>query len=96
MEGMDLSGMSTTDSVGRMMWRLSKFLCSREKIPPIDFPDNFVTTPFAGDPVYMTVVPHIELLPDLVYEVYSWDKNGEPAPSIHFYWRCRFPIRKPI
>jgi hypothetical protein len=56
MEGMDLSGVSTTDSFGRMEWRLSEFLCYREKVPPIDFPVNFVATPFADTPVYITAV----------------------------------------
>lgn len=95
MEGMDLSGVSTTDSFGVMVWRLSEFLCYGEKVPPIELPINFVATPFTRDPVYITALGDATELPfDLFFQVFSWDKNGEPAPDIPFYWRCMLPIRK--
>lgn len=64
-------------------------------MPPVDFPVNFVATPDADIPVYITVELDVYELPHNLYcQVYSWDKNGEPAPFIHFYWRCILPIRK--
>ncbi|MDQ5869336.1 MAG: hypothetical protein M3530_06365 [Thermoproteota archaeon] len=97
MGGIDLSGGSMTDSAGRMTWRLSNFLCP-ENVPPgglaVDFPVSFVATPLTDKPAYMTV-KFIAVQPqpkDLILEVYSWDRLGEPAPFLPFYWRCRIPL----
>jgi hypothetical protein len=29
---------------------------------------------------------------DVIFEVYSWDRQGEPAPFLPLYWRCRIPL----
>jgi hypothetical protein len=94
--GIDLSGGSITDSAGRMTWRLLNFVCP-ENIPqrgfPIDFPISFVATPITDKPGYITVKFMPQPQPnDVTIEVYSWDKQGEPAPSMPFYWRCRIPL----
>jgi len=93
-EGMDLSGGSMTDSTGRMIWRLSNYLCKGETVPPVDFPVSFIATPLIEKPMYVTVkYIEVETSPnDLVLEVYSWDNRGEPAPFMPYYWRCRIPI----
>jgi hypothetical protein len=97
MGGIDLSGGSMTDSAGRMTWRLSNFLCP-ENIPPeglaVEFPISFVATPLIDKPAYITVkFIAVQTQPkDLIIEVYSWDRQGEPAPYLPFYWRCRVPL----
>jgi hypothetical protein len=97
MGGIDLSGGSMTDSAGRMTWRLSNFLC-RENIPPgglpVEFPVSFVATPLVDKPAYITVkFTAIQTQPkDLIIDVYSWDRQGEPAPYLPYYWRCRIPL----
>jgi hypothetical protein len=57
MGGIDLSGGWMTDEAGRMIWRLSNFLC-RENVPPgglaVDFPVSFVATPMTDKPAYIT------------------------------------------
>jgi hypothetical protein len=94
--GIDLSGGSVTDSAGRMTWILSNFVCP-ENIPgrgfPIEFPVSFVATPLTDKPCYITVKFIVPTIPnDVIIEVYSWDKQGESAPSTPFYWRCRIPL----
>ena len=93
----DLSGGSITDATGRTTWRLLNTVCL-EDVPQggflIDYPISFVATPISDKPGYITVK---QVLPspqpnDVFIEVYSWDKAGEPAPSMPFYWRCRIPL----
>lgn len=96
-DGIDLSGGSVTDSKGRMTWRLLNSVCP-EYVPkegfPIDFPLSFVATPMTDKPVYITVkFVGVKNLPkDVIFEVYSWNKQGQPAPFLPFYWRCRIPL----
>jgi hypothetical protein len=97
-DGIDLSGGSYTDSSGRMTWRLSNFVCAPEGGPAVDFPVSFVATPLSDKPAYITV-KYVGLGPqpgDIAIDVFSWDAQGNPAPSTSFYWRCRLPFGTPI
>ncbi len=95
--GIDLSGGSVTDSKGRMIWQLLNSVCT-EYVPkdgfPIDFPLSFVATPKTDKSAYITVkVVEVKNQPkDVIFEVYSWDRQGETAPFLPFYWRCRIPL----
>ena len=95
--GIDLSGGSVTDSNGRMTWQLLNSVCN-ENVPkggfPIDFPLSFVATPITDKPAYITVkFLGVKNQPnDVIFEVFSWDRQGEPAPFLPFYWRCRIPL----
>ena len=96
MGGIDLGGGSMTDSLGRITWRLSNFVCREpeRQSGPVEFPVSFVATPLIDKPVYITTsYKGRETQPknDLILEVYSWDRLGEPAPYVPFYWRCRIP-----
>jgi hypothetical protein len=98
--GIDLSGSLITDSLGRMTWRLSNFLCKERGVlgsATLDSPVSFVATPQTDKPAYITAKGAIQTgPPDLIIEVYSWDRLGEPAPDLPFYWRCRVPLHYTI
>jgi hypothetical protein len=72
-----------------MTWRLSNFVC--EALVP-DFPVSFVATPVSEKPGYITVKSIKLEVNDISIDINSWDSQGNPAPSIFFYWRCRIPL----
>ncbi len=92
----DISGSNNTDGQGKMLWNL------RDVIDPCDRgldlfcdPYSFVATPISRKPAYITVRKNVSssLGPtckkDISFVVYTWDKDGNPAPNVGFYWRCR-------
>jgi len=91
-DGIDLSGGSLTDPAGRMTWRLSNFVCRANEVLVPDFPVSFVATPVSEKPGYITVKSLPLEANDVSIDVYSWDSQGNPAPSMFFYWRCRIPL----
>lgn len=95
--GIDLSGGSFTGSNGRMTWRLLNFVCPETVAErggfPINFPMSFVATPLTDKPCYITVKFIPSTVPnDVVFEVFSWNRNGQPAPKTPFEWRVRIPL----
>ena len=94
MGGIDLSGRSMTDFTGRTIWRLADILCPGDDGMPLGFPINFIATPEIAKPAYITVkLAGIQKSSnDVIVEVFTWDNEGNPAPSIPFYWRCRVMV----
>ncbi len=89
----DLSGGSSTSTNGRKTWRLSDVMCLPQYQSWYDIggPISFVATPMGDKPIFLTTTINIQPSPkDLVVEVYTWDKQGNPAPCVPFCWRCRF------
>jgi hypothetical protein len=80
-----------------MIWQLLNSVCT-EYVPkdgfPIDFLLSFVATPMTDKSAYITVkFVEVKNQPkDVIFEVYSWDRQGEPAPFLPLYWRCRIPL----
>lgn len=95
-DGIDLSGGFVTDSAGRTTWRLSDYVCKQIQ-SQLDLPVSFVATPLTDKPAYITVkFTALQSNPsNLIFEVYSWDHQGKPAPFTSFYWRCRIPLYSP-
>lgn len=94
----DVWGNSMTGANGQMTWRLLTYAKCKPGFSNLHLGDpiSFVATPMTDKPIHLTVtlkfepVPNIRLkLKDLVVEVYSWDKQGNPAPNIAYCWRCR-------
>jgi hypothetical protein len=96
MAAIDLSGLSKTDSTGKMTWKLSDILCVGETINPIEFPISFVATPQIEKPAYMTVLfrKSHATAPYLILDILGWDYQGNPFPDLPFYWYCRVPLIK--
>jgi hypothetical protein len=93
----DVSGGSSTSTNGRKTWRLSDVMClpQYESYYELGGPVSFVATPMGDKPIFLTTTVTIQSSPkDLVVEVYTWDKQGNPAPCVPFCWRCRlaYPI----
>lgn len=95
----DMSGSSRTDLNGRTTWRFTNYIHAKTSIYEfynLDRPVSFVATPIADKPTYLTTVikfeesqKHPGRITELVVEVYSWDKQGNPSPYVGFSWRCR-------
>jgi hypothetical protein len=98
----DISGRAATGADGRTEWKLRDFIvpCDGD-FDEFDRPMSFVATPHSSTPVYLTIT-HADSIfhpfpsNDVVVEVFTWDKDGNPAPNITFSWRCRVPYRKII
>ncbi len=91
-QSVDLSGSSSTDANGKKTWRLSDHMClpEYESWYALAGPVSFVATPVTDKPTYITNTVKIQSSPkDLIVEVYSWDKQGNPSPNMVFCWRCR-------
>jgi hypothetical protein len=93
---LDTAGRSQTGPDGKIVFRLSSFLCGRDSIGAFEEPVNLVATPQGTSPAYITMVH--ELIPvdpagdwfsDVQITAFSWGPNGAAAPSVSFYWRCR-------
>jgi hypothetical protein len=90
---LDASGTSITGADGRRVFRLSQFVClpqHRLLVAPV----NLVATPSAADPFYVTTAhtlidPNDFSKSDVEITVFGWDRQGNPAPSLVFHWRCR-------
>jgi hypothetical protein len=92
---LDVSGVSSTGSDGKSVFRLTGFLPSYE-IRRLAEPVNVIATPRGSLPLFLTAEytfvtdPGTSQASDIEITVYAWDSNGNPAPDIAFDWRCRF------
>lgn len=87
-ECIDLSGIASTGSDGRKTWRFTDYNCYSDAIP--EEPASFIATPVTDRPIHLTAKITFQSSPkDLVVEIFTWDANGNPAPSVRFSWRCR-------
>jgi len=96
----DVSGSSRTDNNGVMTWDLGEVITpcrldnsgDREKFCD---PFSFVATPISDKPVHVTVtrlgLPAFgaSCYDNISLKIFTWDANGQPAPNVAFYWRCR-------
>ena len=82
----DLGGRATTDDSGKRIWKLSDFVCGADALV-YHRPVSFVATPLSETPVSITVSVR-STGSDLVVNVFSWDRSGDPAPRVFFSWRC--------
>lgn len=99
-ELLDVSGFATTESDGKIVFRLSDFICFT---PPNDAaeydsflsPINVVATPLSAQPHFLTVLHTFVKNAkgynvDVQIQVFAWDANGRAADkNIDFDWRCR-------
>jgi len=83
----DMGGRANTDSVGRLVWKLSDFVCN----PGGTFysqPVSFVATAVSSSAQFLTTRMQ-STGNDLIIDVFSWDTNGAPAPRVAFAWHCK-------
>jgi hypothetical protein len=98
-ELLDVSGFWTTGSDGKVVLRLSDFICF---MPPGDdwyfdsfvAPINVIATPLSAQPYFLTVLHTFVKNSkghnvDVEIRVFAWDANGKAAKNIDFDWRCR-------
>jgi hypothetical protein len=92
---LDVGGTSHTGDDGSFEIRLSDFFCKPPAWYYIGFcqPINFVATPQARIPVYLTTRQRIVSDAegpgsDVLVSVWSWDSSGSAAPRTSFDWRC--------
>jgi hypothetical protein len=87
---LDVSGVSSTGSDGKRVFRLSEFVCFGT-INSLAEPINVVATPLANAPGFLTA--QHQLIPatvdDVEITIFTWDASGAPAPNVVFDWRCR-------
>jgi len=87
---LDVSGVSVTGSDGTSVFRIMTFV--PYEIQKLAEPVHIVATPHESVPSFLTVehtlVGDAES-GDIEITVYAWGPNGNPAPGVHFYWRCR-------
>lgn len=93
----DVSGRASTGADGRTKWKLRDFIvpCDSEFFE-FERPMSFVATPHSSSPIYLTINPvegFFDPSPsdDVVVDVFTWDKDGNPAPRVTFSWRFRVP-----
>jgi hypothetical protein len=94
---LDSSGLSTTGTDGKLVFRLRNFLCSRDGIAQFDEPVNVVATPQGQQPRYITIAhqlirdpdPNLAFFTDVEITAATWNPDGTPAANVPFYWRCR-------
>jgi hypothetical protein len=95
----DVSGRSTTGADGTTSWKLRDFIvpCDRG-FDEFDRPMSFVATPHSTNPIYLTIRHPGPFMAypsdDVVVDVFTWDKDGKPAPNVTFSWRCRVPYSR--
>ncbi len=88
-DAIDIAGPSRTGDDGKMIWRLTDFICPGGQ-PIVEPPASFVATPISRSPVFLTTTIEFPEPPrDLVVEVFTWGPGGSSAPRIPFSWRCR-------
>ncbi|MDE2058181.1 MAG: hypothetical protein KGL31_02385 [candidate division NC10 bacterium] len=93
----DVSGVSSTGSDGKTVFRLSEFVCDAAATGGNVFvaaPVNVVATPLAQTPSFLTldyslIDPTVNGFKDLEIRAYAWGANGAAAPNVVFDWRCR-------
>jgi len=89
----DVGGLSNTDASGKVTLHLSDYTCrsgGRDHGRYFGQPTVFVATPRSSSPVFITsrqrtVETQVEFEAN---DAYSWDADGNPAPSVPFSWRC--------
>jgi hypothetical protein len=92
---LDTSGHSVTGSNGQIVFRLRNFLCNRDGIAQFNEPVNLLATPQGTSPSFMTMNhrlikdPALPYNTDLEITASAWHPNGNAAPNVGFYWRCR-------
>ena len=93
----DVGGLSNTDASGKVTLHLSDYTCrsgGRDHGRYFGQPTVFVATPRSSSPVFITsrqrtVETQVEFeANDIEIDAYSWDADGNPAPSVPFSWRC--------
>jgi len=95
---MDISGLETTDSNGKRVFRLSEFLCVSPGSIHFQEPVNVVATPRSTAPCFLTATHSLvntgplNAATDVEITVFTWDANGAAAPNVAFHWRCRVDI----
>jgi len=90
----DLGGVAQTNREGRSSWKLTNYICASE-IRGLSDPVSFVATAISAQPATMTY--EVESVgEDIELTVYSWDVNGDPAPSTRYSWRLWAPGGGPI
>src|SRR3984885_13273468 len=91
---LDVSGIGSTDSTGKSVFRLSTFLGG--EVDPNE-PVNIVATPWGAVPFFLTA-EHTFVNnaggwaspDDIEITVSGWDPTGNPGANVVFEWRCRF------
>jgi hypothetical protein len=105
---LDVSGVATSGSNGKALFRLNSFLCPFGGVGPINpnpdnpapsptpkysQPINVVATPLSSAPSFLTLVHSlVDNGADVEIKVSTWDANGVAAPNVSFDWRCRVPL----
>lgn len=93
----DVSGRASTGADGRTRWKLRDFIVPCDgRISSFEKPMSFVATPHSSSPVYLTIKPLDGFFvpspsDDVVVDVFTWDKDGNPALKVVFSWRFRVP-----
>lgn len=85
--GLDVGGRDSTGSNGRTTWRLSDFICLAGR-PRFSEPKSFVATAEASAAAIVMTTRTVSAGSDLVIDVFSWNIDGSPAPSVRFSFRC--------
>ena len=91
--GLDVGGKAVTDNAGRLLWKLTDFICEGDGLS-VSEPASFVATARSKSPVFLTSRT-ISTGDDLVIDVFSWDTSGNPAPKVGFAWRCWIEVDEP-
>lgn len=87
---LDASGLNTTDNNGRSTFELSGCICYNGET--FSYP-NLIATAYGKKPFFMTVAATlINNGKDVKLEFFSWNADGNPAPEVQFYWRCRTQV----
>lgn len=99
---LDVSGIATTGSNGKSLFRLTDFICLEAGVVLtfID-PINVVVTPISSRPCFSTILHSFVKnqdgnVVDVEIQVLTWGANGVAAPNVSFNWRCRAPWTSPI
>jgi hypothetical protein len=86
---LDVSGVSSTGSDGKSVFQVSTFVgAATGALEPI----NILATPRGALPFFLTVehkIVAVQGVNDVEITVDAWDPQGNPAPNVEFYWRCR-------
>ena len=92
---LDVGGYARTGTDGQVTIVLTEFFClKRSEEVQFTYPINLVATPRSREPVYLTSVQSVKLLPEsdvVTITIFSWSPNGSPAANISVNWRCFLP-----
>jgi hypothetical protein len=91
---LDVAGTSSTAADGKRVLKLTDFICST--INSFTSPVNVLATPRAETPCYATTTAILVPNPavpgafnDVQLTLFTWNRNGAPAPNVSVDWRCR-------